>query len=672
MTNGLRNFISPMPLDKWEGYHNGNVSAPGPRKRVRTASYRGGIRNDFLVWDGEGCNIGGSSKPQHYVLFGASNGEYVCSDDLTWKDCLGLILRVGRENPDKWHVAYAFNYDVNMIVRHFSIKNLKFLQDNGYCYIGDYRIAFRPGKQFTVTRYWKEQGKKKYESVTIYDVFSFFHTSMLRAAENILGKENIPELVYEGKAMRGEFKYEELMSVVFPYWQAEGLVMRDMMRKFKDMLYTADLQITKWYGPGALANHVLRRENIQDFMFPSNADVITASQYAYAGGRFELFKVGRYVGPVYSYDINSAYPTAISKLPCLAHGRWVHHHGRPSRFVQFGVYHVRLASGGMFEKTPGPVFLRDSQQRIYFPWRVEGWYWTPEAFHLRGNPEVTWIEYWEFERGCEHIPFAWVQEIYDKRKQWKREGNQAELALKLTLNSLYGKMAQRVGWNEKKNLPPRWHQLEWAGWVTSYTRAALYEKIREAGNGIVGVETDGIYTTTDLGIEDSQQLGGWEVKQYDEIIYIQSGFYWLRSGKKWTTKVRGFDPGSISLESVREYLKTIEPGESRWPELVGTTTRFVGLGSALARKSPKLHHCRWDQNTPRTLTPGADGKRVHFSPQCEACKAGISPYDGLHDLVIGVSKGPFSNRHSLPWKPDDTRNTYHDKLDMDSWGDNGV
>ncbi len=49
-------------------------------------------------------------------------------------------------------------------------------------------------------------------------------------------------------------------------------------------------------------------------------EIKLAAQYAYFGGRFETFKIGRYKGPVYSLDINSAYPFAISQLPNLNAG----------------------------------------------------------------------------------------------------------------------------------------------------------------------------------------------------------------------------------------------------------------------------------------------------------------------------------------------------------------
>src|SRR5690606_12960194 len=99
---------------------------------------------------------------------------------------------------------------------------------------------------------------------------------------------------------------------------------------------------------------------------------------------------------------------------------------------------------------------------VHFPNVVEGWYWSPEANlaqYLGGYAEI--LEGWEFESDGT-TPFEWVGDVYQTRAQWKQEGNPSQIALKLLMNSMYGKFAQRVGF--KGSSSPTWHQLEWAGW----------------------------------------------------------------------------------------------------------------------------------------------------------------------------------------------------------------
>ena len=43
---------------------------------------------------------------------------------------------------------------------------------------------------------------------------------------------------------------------------------------------------------------------------------------SYYGGRFEILKRG-FIGKGYLYDINSAYPYALTQIPDLSKGKWI-------------------------------------------------------------------------------------------------------------------------------------------------------------------------------------------------------------------------------------------------------------------------------------------------------------------------------------------------------------
>lgn len=296
----------------------------------------------------------------------------------------------------------------------------------------------------------------------------------------------------------------------------------------------------------------------------------------------------------------------------------------PHSEYPFSVHNVRLRRPGLFPSAPGPLFYRDRKHCISYPWTVEGWYWYPEVWGIIGQSEVEYLGGWEFHPATDDKPYQWVNEMYDLRRQWKADGNPNQLALKLTLNSVYGKMAQRVGWTEEKQQIPPWHQLEWAGWVTAYTRARLWNVMRYIPiEKLIAVETDGFYSTctpTELGIEGSTDLGGWEIEKYDEMLYFQSGLAWSRKGSAWIPKRRGLDAGTFELDSAREYARSLGPVGSeseRWVAYTGQQTRFIGLGAALTTTDPKANHCVW-QTTDKEILPGATGKRVHVPSRCRA------------------------------------------------------
>ena len=179
-----------------------------------------------------------------------------------------------------------------------------------------------------------------------------------------------------------------------------------------------------------------------------------------------------------------------------------------------------------------------------------------------------------------------------------------------------------------------------------------------------------MYTTmspTGLGIQTSNELGGWEISEYNEVMYVQSGLAWLKDMDGWHDKRRGLDPcrknhqpeecdcsSVFSLSACREYLHGLHPRPDRtspWSTYKGQSTRFLGLGQALMSKTP-LHqkHCVWE-TAPREITPGG-GKRVHARFNCRACEVDANAYESAHDMVINsrAPLNPTSFPHSVPWE----------------------
>lgn len=600
------------------------------------------LHRKFVAWDGEGITYV-EGKPQSYVLFGNSSGMYIQGRSLSTFECLRLMIQTEIADPNVFHVGFAFNYDVNMILRDVPRERLKRLRKAGHIKWNGFRIEWRPSKWFQVTRQVED---KKY-TCRIWDVWGFFQGSFVKALRDYLGDRKEFDEIEKGKAHRGDFSEEEIESVIKPYWESELHYLVLLVDRLRAYLYSAGLDITQWHGPGAIASLALRKHGMSQYMKKCPQEVNDAAQYAYAGGRFELFKLGRYLGDVYQYDINSAYPEGISLLPSLSRGEWVRVREFDSR-QRFGIYRVRLRAP--LAQTPYPLFYRDKRHCIHYPAYVEGWYWAPEVANIAKWGCVEIVEGWVFDDDGTY-PFDWVRDVYGQRREWKRAGNPCEKALKLLLNSLYGKMAQRVGWNQEKMLPPKWHQLEWAGWVTSYARAKLYRAMVNAGQSLIAVETDAVFSSKPLELECGTGLGQWDLNEYDEIVYLQSGFRFMRKEDMWSTKFRGFDKESIRLDDVMTYLKNVELSDvNRETGFAGTTTRFIGMGLAFMSKTPEIWRT-W-MTEPRILKMGVDGKRVHIPPFCHACKDGVSAYSGFHTLAVAKPGGGQSVAHHLPWKND--------------------
>lgn len=590
-----------------------------------------------------------------------------------------------------------------MIIQHLSPNSLGRLHKNGWVKLHHkdqtYILRFAKGKWFSVTRldpdYDRKKRNHKKVTVRIDDIFSFFACSFIKAYEDLIG--SVPDIIEKGKAGRSSFSLEEFDEVV-KYWSVETSMMKELADELRKRVYGAGLRIKDWHGPGALASFAMRSHGIKQAMASSPDDVRLAARYAYAGGRFELYKIGRIEGPIYGIDINSAYPNAIAKLPSLTNGEWFHVHADEIRetlssgnkLPSFGIWKTRLRSRERagYELRPSPLFHRDLDHNISFPWYTDGWYYSHEAYlAYREGAEI--LEGWLYQPLDGKRPFEWISDMYDTRRDWKRRGIPSQLALKLCMNSIYGKLAQRIGWDEEKRRIPPWHQLEWAGWVTSYTRAMLYSVIRRIPlQHLVAVETDGIYTTYSpdrLGIQHSESLGEWEISEYEEMMYVQSGMAWLKDPKKgWIQKRRGLDgcrdqylhtpetcdcDATFNLNTCREYLQSLGPGKD-WQPFVGKTTRFVGLGQALQSKKALLDtHCVWETRS-REINTGRMGKRIHVHRMCRACTNGATAMEQSHDLVINSRSvlDPRSYPHDIPWEQQFGRRAWKDMQIADDDG----
>lgn len=627
--------------------------APKQRRlKTPTERYRVAYKDrPFIAWDGEGEG-GSDGTPSHYILFGASTGDTVSSRKLRATECFELLVRVGKEHPNAIHVFFSGNYDVTMMMASLPDEKQTQLAKEGKTYFRQYRIVFMPKKWFEITD--REMGVK----VKVFDIFTFFACSAMRAWEEYLGDDPRLVTVKEGKDKRSGFTYGDI-DYIRSYMGLELELYVALVTKLRLLLSELDVHPTGWYGPGAVSGAVMKKFGIKKAMdkeLPS--EIVKASQHAYFGGRFEQFKTGKYVGDVYSYDIRSAYPHALRLVPNLQKGFWNYREcsGIGNAVVQlteevpdFSLWHVRYRKRedpATTFLTPSPFPYRDRSHAVHYPNRVEGWYWGTEAkaairTSAVGDVEVVGI--WEFvEHDSNDRPFGFLEELYEQRAKWKREGNPVQLAAKLVLNSIYGKLAQRVGWDEEKNTSPTWHQLEWAGFAVATCRAAIGGAIAQSPGHVIAVETDGIYTTTPLVFPpDTGKLGDWESERFDGIIYVQSGVYWIRKdlgyddSYNWNkVRIRGFGAGDIDRDVVERGLEELSP-------LTAHTRRFAAITGFHGTQTMT----QWLEKHP-VIEWGGGGKRIHNDVLCGKCRG---TEQQLHDLMIHYPQGGYSHKHVLPW-----------------------
>ena len=645
---------------RYERTDKGRAHRKEARKRYRHSNSKHQtdaqyLAREFRAWDGEGVTLDDGSHI--YTILAAKTRGKQSVDIL---DTMGLptltILQFVLDtvgDSDAINVVYGGSYDFNMWLSDLPAQLLDEVYREPSVMWHGFRIAWRRGKSFTVSRF-DSFGNRIGKAATIYDCVSFFQTTFVRACDVYLGGEwEGRDVIVASKNRRGTFDLSE-QNDVRAYNDLELDRLLDLMYELRARLNKVGLRPRRWDGPGAIAAALLQREGVKKHMAETPPEVARAARLAYAGGRFEVIKFGHSGQPVYEYDVNSAYPAAMLNLPSLVQGTWKGETGRAANKVYpFALY--RVSYKGKRADIPGALFRRSAKGNIAYPWKVNGWYWTPEFQTLRkycgrGWGEYTAEECWRFIPDAGAVrPFAFIEGLYNKRRALKAAGDGAHVGLKLGLNSLYGKLAQQVGarldartgtWRK-----PPFHQLEWAGYVTSWCRAKVLEAAMQDIESVIAFETDALFTSRPLSLPITSNLGDFEQVNFDDLTYVMSGMYWgNRDGKEIAAKTRGVLRGTMSrldaLTAMREPLAADR-------EFTVTSTRFNTLGLALHRGNLDIWR-RWETIT-KTISAEPTGKRVH-SPRC--CK--ISQNYGLeqgrwHLTICPFQQEPDSAEFPVLW-----------------------
>lgn len=518
---------------------------------------------EFVAWDGEGVNDGFIDKwteRQNFVLFGNSTGKAIYNPKgIPQKELLQWIIDQ-KFPPNVRHVIFGGSYDFNKILCGMPPHTVKKLHSNkNWTHFGEFAFRYRPRKELVIARvkpgYNPELSLKKQSSgyIRLWDVIGFFQNTFV----NVL-REWYPEcpeldLIISGKIARLDFDGDDTEFMKM-YNAAECRALVEVMNRLHAQLNKTELRIARWDGAGAVAGQLFRTFNLRKAFYNGKEkielppEIGDASRYGYFGGRIESGFMGHYVGPIFNYDINSAYPFAASQLPNLNNGHWsktgaITEESQLQRIDPLSIFRVQWYFHN--ERRYYPFPFRNSDNSVIFPRMGERWIYYPELLaairSLRGKDQLRVWEGWEFKRANGDMPFSVLRDIYLKRQQMVVDKDPAQMVLKLGLNSVYGKLCQKLGWNEETGKSPVFHNLLFAGWITSYIRGMIYSVVAQAPEDVISINTDGIISKALLPISHSSEkkLGGWSLEHHDELIQLQSGVYWLKKGNHWKERARG-------------------------------------------------------------------------------------------------------------------------------------
>lgn len=384
------------------------------------------------------------------------------------------------------------------------------------------------------------------ESIKFLDSFNYYKFSVKRMG-NIIGIDKLPKPVFLGEKIKNNLERLELEEYNLRDSVITYRFMKFLQKNFNSM--NAELKLTS-----ASTSMNLYRRNYQkeEFIKPFPFQ-INYMQRGYYGGRTEIFKRGHVKNLKY-YDINSLYPSVMTKeFPKPSKFSIVKFLRKNALYEYEGVAYAKITAPKLYI----PYLPLRHNNKLIFPIGEFKGYYTffelREAEKLGYRIKKLYSALIYFER---FTPFKeYVEELYKKRLLYKKNNDERQHIIKLFLNSLYGKFAQKTGEKEKiihkskvaYNLIEQNEHINWVNdwfifkekqeripcfinpifsiYTTAYARHRLYQYINKvAPKNVYYCDTDSLFTSK--YIETSDRIGEMKfVCKINDGILIKPKMY---------------------------------------------------------------------------------------------------------------------------------------------------
>ena len=478
------------------------------------------------------------TRDGNIFLIADSDGEF--EDKITPESMISFLFRRKYENA--WNFFYNLTYDAEVILKLLGTELNEYKNSRKLIfYYKEYKFTYIPEKCLRI--------RKKKHSVVFFDIAQFFSKKgLLKAYEENIGL--IPDSYKEMKTKRGQLSktfYRKNTSKVRQYCIQDCKFTKELSEYFIKLFYDMfAFYPRRWVSSGYLAEKVLINNGIE---FPQVKDipqqVCDFAWSSYFGGRFEMLQRG-FIGTAHVYDINSAYPYAITQLPDLLNGDWYRTDERILDKAKVGFFKIQVDVDDLKQVCPFPFRKKN---RILYPSGEFITYCTLQELIAVGNDvQYSIIDSYQFIPRGKKLPFRkFINSLYQKRLELKKQNNPMQLPIKIIINSIYGKTGQtshRIG--------SLFNPVIFA-FITGYSRAMLYQfmKKHKLENDIVAFATDSICTTKKINV-NSEKIGEFSMDATgNDCYFLQNGFY--RINGSW--KQRGI--GKLGSKEI-EHLDTIE------------------------------------------------------------------------------------------------------------------
>lgn len=417
-----------------------------------------------------------------------------------------------------------------------------------------------------------------------------------------------------GKAARKNGFVNATNEQIEAYSEAECVGHARMCRKLINAVADAGhipVEPSKLFGSGSIASAALdyygvapRKKSLMCDSMVRGYEVDQLPTMTYFGGLIETPVLGQLNEPVDEADINSAYPSHMLSLPCMreGHGRWVSRPGSRLSEAPSGSLGYVLASWHVDTPSTPPFLVRTREGLVRQP--LSGsqiWVTLPEyetaAERFPDAVMAHHVAYYVQECECEN-PLLFLSTLYDRRAAIKREMKTVEqgspqwlllncqqLAIKLVINSIYGKFAQR------RPQAGRFTNMHYASHITGCTRAQVRRESwarEDQGGTVVYTHTDSVLSIGGNPTDGGSALGAWGLeKQSFAFTIVQPGLaIAMDSGK---VASRGCSKSDFRT-GVEQWLSIADLSQppSTWPRIPIQRTFMMGRRLAIHEGHPEL------------------------------------------------------------------------------------
>ena len=461
-------------------------------------------------------------------LIADSEGNF--EDKITLDSVIRFLF--SKRYQQSWNFFYNLEYDAGSILKLLGsrlniYKNTRILSFD----YNQFKFTYISKKCLRIT--------KGHHSVSFYDIMQFYDNQKLDVAY----QNNIGELSSEYLEMKNKRKifstryYNRNKNKVRDYCIQDCTNTKQLSKKWIDLFHDAfSFYPLKWFSSGYLAEKVLINNGIHFPKFDSIPyEIQDMALRSYVGGRFEMTKRG-FIGESYIYDINSAYPFALTKIPDLSNGKWIR---RKSIHDKSKLGFFRILADIPDDKYVSPFPFKAKSDLVFPTGKFETYVTLAELESCENDSWYEILDSYQFVPNSNYYPYKkFIESMYQKRLELKNQNNPLQLPLKIILNAIYGKTGQKVN----RIMGNLFNPVIFAS-ITGHNRAQLYQCMidNKIERNIVAFATDSICTSKKLSL-DSAKLGEFSFDNMaDDTVFFQNGLY--RMNGKWKQRGLGKTDG---------------------------------------------------------------------------------------------------------------------------------